>query len=141
LHAAFPFSGRCPIVAGMNEGDFLWKLIIVLTAVGNLIGIGIAIWTSMRRLPPLPEELQRDFLRKIDHDTLCAAMASRFAALDTHNSEVHESIFRLIREEREWATAQIQQTTAANHQDSAAVERALGRVEGELKRIANGGSP
>jgi hypothetical protein len=112
----------------MNEGNFLWMLIVVLTAVANLVSI----LYSLKRKPPVTEELYKDFLAKVDHDAQCNKISSQFEALDNHNTQTHEQIFRLIRLEREWATQRIAETQKAVQEDFKTLERGLGRVEGKL---------
>jgi hypothetical protein len=120
----------------MTEGNFLWMLIVVVTAIANLVSILF----SLRRRPPVSEELYREYLRREEHNTLCAAMKDRFDALDSHNSETHVEIFNLIRAEREWTTENIRRMTTdiqhnlnGLHADFQVLERGLGRVEGSLK--------
>ena len=117
----------------MTDGDFLWKMIIVTTAVMGLIGTGVSIWAIFRRNPPLPEELYRDFLRKADHEKMCAAVNGVFQALDKHNSDTHKEIFKTIREESSKQAETIADYQAKIHEDFQAIERGLGRVEGKLE--------
>jgi len=114
---------------GMNEGNFLWMLIIVLTGVGNLASL----FANLRRKPPVSEELYKDYLPTRDHDRQCSAVKNRLDSLDNHNSETHVEIFNLIREERTWATQQIERVQAVTQADFKTLERGLGRVEGMLK--------
>ena len=105
---------------------------IVGSAVANLI----ATIVGMRRKPPVAEELYRDFLSKADHTAKCDSLKSHVDALDAHNTETHVEIFTLIRAEREWATAQIKHGQDSVQADFKVLERGLGRVEGEISRIA-----
>lgn len=111
----------------MKEADFLWQLIIVLTAVGNLAGIGIAIWAAFKRTPPIPEELYKDFLSKADHSISCAYVRGNLAALDKHNTDTHTAIF-----------SQIKQNQESIQDDFKLLERGLGRVEGKVDTMLNG---
>ena len=111
----------------MTEGEFLWKLIAVLTAVGNLVAIGIAVWAVRRRQQPIPEELYKDFLAKADHDAMCESVKKRMDALDGHNSETHRQIFDTIRLNQ-----------ASLQEDFKTLERGLGRVEGKLDHAMKG---
>ncbi len=120
----------------MTEGNFLWMLIVVVTAIANLVSIIF----SLRRKPPVSEELYREYLRKSEHETMCAAFKNRFDALDNHNSDTHVKIFNLIREEHESSTESIRKMTSdiqqhmnILHADLRVLERGLGRVEGSLE--------
>ena len=122
----------------MNEGNFLWLFILVASTVTTLIGTVVNIWVSLRRKPPLGEEVYKEYLRRADHDPICLAVKNRLDALDNHNSETHVEIFNLIREERAWATQQIERVQVVTQGDFKTLERGLGRVEGMLKNKSEG---
>ena len=105
----------------MNEGDFLWLAILSVSQVANLV----ATLSSFRRKPPMAEELYKDFLAKSDHELKCKEIQRRMEALDNHNTATHVQIFAAIR-----------QNQVAVQTDFQTLERGLGRVEGQLKRIA-----
>jgi hypothetical protein len=119
---------------GMNEANFLWMLLVVSTAVVNLISMLV----NLRRKPPMSEELYKNYLPKDDHAAMCEAIKTRVDARDNHNTETHVEIFNLIRAEREWATTQIEQNQKAVQADFKVLERGLGRVEGILKNNSEG---
>ena len=109
----------------MNEGNFLWMLIVVVTAIANLVSLLF----SLRRRPPVSEELYKDFLAKSDHEAMCLTIKGRFETLDNHNTKTHELIFETIR-----------QNQKSLQQDFQTLERGLGRVEGKLDGVVKGNS-
>ena len=95
----------------MSDGDFLWKLIAVLSNVMCLV----TMLFSLRRSPPISEELYKDFATK-----------EALNELKTHNSAVHKELFELTR-----------QMQKAHSEDLKTIERAVGKLEGvigELKK-------
>ncbi len=62
----------------MTEGNFLWMLIVVVTAIANLVSLLF----SLRRRPPVSEELYKEYLRRAEHDPMCAAVKNRLVSFD-----------------------------------------------------------
>lgn len=116
--------------APMTEGNFLWLLIVVTTAIGNLISV----FVNLRRKPPMVEELYRDFVRKSEHETQVKSYADRISALETHNDNVHAELFGLIRDTQKQIMDMMSQNHAAIQADLKVFERALGRLEGTKTR-------
>jgi hypothetical protein len=118
----------------MNEGQFLWMLLIVL---GQLVSLAATLY-GFRRKPPISEEIYRDYLRTEVHAAMCRekqvagiaqfeSMGERIHALDHHNTETHIEIFKAIRLNQ-----------IAVQEDFKTLERGLGRVEGTLTKIVKG---
>lgn len=104
----------------MSEGNFLWLLIIVLSQVASLI----ANLYSLRRKPPLTEQLYKEFVTKPELSEISTKRDQEIALLKAHNDEVHKEIFAIQR-----------QMQSAHHEDLKIIERTIGTLEGELKRI------
>lgn len=107
----------------MNEGQFLWLLVLTLGQVSTLV---VNLY-SLRRKPPVIEELYQQYLRSDDHSRICEGTQQKIAGLDAHNVQTHKEIFDVIRTNQ-----------AAVQADFKTLERGLGRVEGKLEKIIGG---
>ena len=103
--------------------QFLWQLIIVLTAVGNLVTMAVTIFTSTRRSPPLDKELS-EYVRKVD----CTRMMER---QDNKRGEIYATFNgRMAEGDREFrdlqrAIGRIESTSEATSKAVAAVNTRL----------------
>jgi len=104
----------------MSDGDFLWKLIAVISNVTCLV----AMFYSFRRKPTIPEELYKDFVSKGDLSDICQKRDQEIAILKQHNEEVHDKLFSLTR-----------QMQLAHSEDLKVIERAVGKLEGIIEQI------
>lgn len=137
----------------MNEGQFIWLAIITGSQVLQII---VSVY-SLKRKPPVSEELYKDFLSKAEHESKCTeakkavatnvdtvaalveateknlelqiqAIDARVDLLDGHNTETHLEIFGAIRDQN-----------ASVQADFKVLERGLGRVEGKLTKLIGEG--
>lgn len=110
--------------------QFLWQLIIVLTAVGNLVTMAVTIFTSTRRSPPLDKELS-EYVRKVD----CTRMMER---QDNKRGEIYSTFnTRLAEGDREFrdlqrAIGRIEATSEATSKSVAAVNDRLDAFTAEV---------
>lgn len=104
----------------MSEGNFLWLLILTL---GQVMAVVSSIY-SMRRKPPLAEELYADFARTRDIEQIIDRWDRELAELRAHEEKVHAEVF-----------AQIRNASASHQADFKTLERAMGRIEGILQEM------
>lgn len=102
----------------MTDADFLWKLIIVGTMVVQLIASII----SMRRKPPVQEELYKNYVTKEYLEKTCARHQreqEQFADFKAHQDKVDSEIFARLTSMQKYL---------------ADIERAIGKIEGHIGR-------
>lgn len=112
--------------------QFLWQLIIVLTAVGNVVSVAVSIFSTLRRSPPLDKELN-NYVLKSD----CTRMMER---QDSKRGEIYSTFNgRLAEGDREFrdlqrAIGRIEATSEATSKSVAAVNDRLDAITTETNQ-------
>jgi hypothetical protein len=105
----------------MNEAQLAWPLISILGSVAAIVVGVVAVVKLNRRVPPLPEEMAKNYIHKPEFNAAVCGINSR---IDGVSQQSNNAVARLA--------DKFDALINTLHRNAMDTERALGRIEGKL---------